>query len=246
MKKSIYFIVLMTCAFSLFAQNMDYSGANYKNVVKFLPINLVFHSISFEYERMINGRNSAIIGIGIPYQNPMGDNVGTAAQADFKSRDFGTMHIRAAYRHYTGKTQQAKGFYLEPYLKYQRIKGTAEISGVDDQTSQSYSGSLDAKLYSYNFGFQLGAQFLIAKKITVDLYFLGLEAGFLSGNANAITPNSQSASIIRTKVQEAVDDLPSGMSNHFTISQTGNVVNAKASNALYPWYRGGVSIGIAF
>lgn len=246
MKKLLAFVLLASWASFVFAQDKDSIMNERKNVVKFLPVNLPFHSISFEYERMINNKNAITLGIGLPNQKSIDGKYGIDANSDFKNVEFGTMHLRAAYRHYTGKGMLPKGFYIEPYLKYQHIKGASDISGVDDQTNVSYSGSINAKLNSINLGFQLGTQFLIAKRITLDLYFLGLEAGFLSGNITGIAPNPQSANIIKTKLQQEISNWPSSVGNKFDITQSGNQVNAKISNALYPWIRGGVSIGFAF
>jgi len=246
MKKLLAFVLLASWASFVFAQDKDSIMNERKNVVKFLPVNLSFHSISFEYERMINNKNAITLGIGLPNQKSIDGKYGIDANSDFKNVEFGTMHLRAAYRHYTGKGMLPKGFYIEPYLKYQHIKGASDISGVDDQTNVSYSGSINAKLNSINLGFQLGTQFLIAKRITLDLYFLGLEAGFLSGNITGIAPNPQSANIIKTKLQQEISNWPSSVGNKFDITQSGNQVNAKISNALYPWIRGGVSIGFAF
>jgi hypothetical protein len=246
MKKLIVFVLLAWWASLVFAQDKDSIMNERKNVVKFLPVNIPFHSISFEYERMINDKNSLTLGVGLPNQKSIDGKYGLDANSDFKNVEFGTMHLRAAYRHYTGEGMLPKGFYIEPYLKYQHIKGASDISGIDDQTNVSYSGGLDVKLNSINLGFQLGTQFLIAKRITLDLYFLGLEAGFLSGNITGTAPNPQSANIIKTKIQENVSNLPSFIGNKVEITQSGNQVNAKISNVLYPWIRGGVSIGFAF
>ena len=97
-----------------------------------------------------------------------------------------------------------------------------------------------------NLGFQLGTQFLIAKRVTLDLYFLGLEAGFLSGNVNAVSDQLSDANNVKDDLDKAIADLPSFIGKKITVTQTGNRVNAKASSIPYPWIRGGISIGIAF
>jgi len=246
MKKLIALVFLTSLASLAIAQDNDTIKFERKNVVKFLPLNIPFQSISFEYERMINSKNSITLGIGLPNQKSIMGKYGIDASSDLKTAEIGTMHLRAAYRHYTGKSKLPKGFYIEPYLKYQKIKGTASIIGTEDQTGQTYKGDFDMNLNTINLGFQLGTQFLIAKSITLDLYFLGIEAGFLSGNVNAISDQLSDAINVKDDLDKAVADLPSFIGDKITITQTGNKVNAKASSIPYPWLRCGFSIGIAF
>jgi len=247
MKKLLTLVFFTSVAFLGFAQNEDSVMIKRNNVVKFLPVNIPFQSISFEYERMLNTKNSIILGVGLPNQKSLIGKYGIdATSSDLKTAELGTMHIRAAYRHYTGKRMLPKGFYIEPYLKYQKITGTASISGVDDQSGETYKGNFDLNLNTMNIGFQLGTQFLIAKRVTLDLYFLGLEAGFLSGNVNAVSDQISDAVNIKDDLDKAIADLPSFIGDKITVTQSGNKVNAKASSIPYPWLRGGISIGIAF
>lgn len=249
MKKLLFFVFLSAWAFYGFAQDMDSlateSKIERKNVVKFLPVNIPFQSISFEYERMINAKNSVTLGIGLPNQKSLIGKYGIDASSDLKALELGTMHIRAAYRHYTGKRMLPKGFYIESYLKYQNIKGTASILGTDEQ-NKPYTGVLDVNLNTMNLGFQLGTQFLIAKRVTLDFYFLGLEAGLLSGNVTATSAKITDADNIKSDVDNAIADLPSFIGDKLTVTQSGNQINVKASSIPYPWFRCGISIGIAF
>ena len=250
MKKLLVLLVLSGFALCVLAQNQDSTAYLPKNVVKFLPINLPFQSTSLEYERMINGKNSLTLGVGLPNQKSVIGKYGINGNSDLKTAEFGTMHLRAAFRHYTGHRMLPKGFYLEPYLKYQEITGNAHIAGVEvvQQTNQPYEGDVNLKLHTMNLGLQFGAQFLIAKRIAIDIYFLGLEAGFLSGNVTAVAPasNPEYATVLKSKIDEQISKLPSFIANKLTTSQTGDQVNVNASSIPYPWLRGGVSIGFAF
>jgi hypothetical protein len=256
MKKILVFVVLSGWALLGLAQDQKSSTLERKNVVKFLPINLPFQSISFEYERMINAKNSFTLGVGLPNQKSLigkygikggpGQIIEAGSDPRLNSLELGTMHIRAAYRHYFGKRMLPKGFYIEPYLKYQEIKGTASIEGIDNQ-HQPYEGKLDVNLNSMNFGFQLGTQFLIAKRVSLDFYSLGLEAGLLSGNVTATSDQIADADNIKADIEDVIADLPSFIGDKLTVTQpSGTKVNIKASNFPYPWLRCGISIGIAF
>ncbi len=244
MKKSLIFIFLLGFTLIGFAQHQDTTLLKRKNVIKFLPVNI--QSISFEYERMINAKNSFTFGIGFPNQQTLIGKYGYKPSEDLKSAELGVMHLRAAYRHYGGKRKLPNGFYVEPYLKYQKITGNASVESVD--LTDVYKGNFDVNLSTLNLGFQLGAQFLIAKRVSVDIYFLGIEAGLLRGDVNALSDQLADADNLKADIEDAIDGLPAFIANKLTVTQSTDKkrINVNADNAPYPWFRGGISIGIAF
>ena len=250
MKKLFVLVFLMSWVSFVIAQDEEPITVERNNVIKFLPANIPFQTISFEYERMVNANNSLTLGIGLPNQKSIMGKYGLDNSSDFKTAEFGTMFIRAAYRHYSGYQMLPKGFYIEPYLKYQNIKGNGSFTGSIDQTNGSYKGTLDLNLNTINIGFQLGAQFLIAKRITLDLYFLGLEAGILNGDVNATSDQLADPYAINLKadIEKAIHNLPSFIGDKLKVNQSADkkTINVNANNIPYPWLRGGISIGIAF
>jgi len=250
MKKLI--LIIAFSGFTLFgmAQVSDSTTFRPRNVVKFLPLNLQFNSVAFEYERMINFKNSLTLEIGLPSQKSIIGKYGINSNSDLKSAEFGTTTIMAAYRHYTGKRKLPKGFYIAPYLKYQQLTGRAGITGVNDQ-SIPYAGNIDFKLNTINLGCQLGVQVLIAKRVSIDLYFLGLEGGYLSGNITttpSLTGQSQAVAlgVLNDVISQNISKLPSFAKNKISVTETTTQVIVKADNIPYPWFRGGISIGFAF
>ena len=244
MKKLFIIISLVAYSFFGFSQEPD-SITFRKNVVKFLPMNIPFQSLSFEYERMIDPNYSLTLGVGLPIQGTIIGKYGIDNNSNLKKAEFSTMHIRAALRYYYGDHMLPKGFYVEPYLKYQQIKGNATYEGIDN-LNNIYKGNMDAKLNTLNLGVQFGIQFLIAKKITIDLYFLGLEGGLANGNATATSEKTTDAEYIEADVKNAVAGLPFFIRNWLTVKKVNNQVFIDANNLQYPWYRGGFSIGFAF
>jgi len=250
MKKIFLLAVLFGFTCSGIAQVDDSSLFSIKNVVKFQPFTLPFNSISFEYERMINHKNSLTLQIAIPNQQSVMGKYGINSNSDLKTAEFGTKVLRGAYRHYTGKNNLPKGFYIEPYLKYQQLKGGASIAGVDDQ-GDPYSGKSEIKFNTINAGCQFGVQFLIVKRVSIDLYFLGLEGGILNGKI-ATTPTSYTEydpfilGIIKNVIDQNIAQAPAIVRNKLITTQTSTQVIINANNAPYPWIRGGISIGFAF
>ena len=250
MKKFLLFVFISGFVFWAKAQDQSSNGNEPRNVVKFLPFTLPFNSLSFEYERMINAKNSLILDLGFPDKKSIMGKFGIATNSDLKSAEIGSSLVRGAYRHYTGKQNFPKGFYIEPYLKYQHFTGDARVEGVDD-FGVTYAGTSEIKLHTLNMGCQLGIQFLIAKRVSLDFYFLGFEGGLLNGKITTVPPTNtgfdqEILTILRDQIQQVVDGAPSMIKNKITVSQTNTSVDVKVSNAPYPWFRSGLSIGFAF
>lgn len=256
MKKLFTLFVFIQLSFFSMAQSLDSIPTIRKNVVKFLPVNLPFQTVSFEYERMISAKNSFSLGIGIPNKKSVKGKYSIIDNIDhLKSAELSTFHVRAAFRHYTGKSGLPKGFYLEPYLKYQKISGQIDVEGSEN--GYSFFESHNADFYTKNFGIQLGTQFLIAKRVSLDIYFLGIEVGQLSGKSNSIFDRVGEANHFKSNLENLFDDgneilyignilTTIGKKIEITQSPDEKTVSTKASNILYPWFRGGFSIGIAF
>jgi hypothetical protein len=241
MKNSILFVLLsVVCLYG--------NAQDRKNVIKFLPVNLAFGSINFEFERMINEKNSFELGIGIPMDQPVNGRYGLDLEDDgeLSNDKQGDLIIRAAYRHYTGKSMLPKGFYLAPYLKYQGITGSALRTVPADEDIDEYTEDYDVKINSFSLGLQLGYQFLIAKRISLDLYFLGLEGGFANLDGTILSSDIEQVSEIEDNLNENIDELPSFIGDKIEVASSGNTVKVKGSSVPYPWLRGGISIGIAF
>ena len=256
MKKLFTLSVFFGLSLFSMAQSLDSIPTIRKNVVKFLPVNLPFQNLSFEYERMISAKNSISLGIGIPNAKSVKGKYSIIDDIDhLKSAELSTLHVRAAFRHYTGKSGLPKGFYLEPYLKYQKISGNVEVEG--NESGYSFYETHDVNLNTKNVGIQLGTQFLIAKRVSLDIYFLGLEVGQLSGNSNSVFDRVGEASHFKSNLENLFDDgneilyigdilTTIGKKIEITQSPDEKTVSTKSSNIVYPWLRGGFSIGIAF
>jgi len=245
MNKLLIIIILVGNSFIGYTQEQD-SATYKKNVVKFLPVNISLNSISFEYERMIDPNYSLSLGIGIPIQGSIIGKYGIDDHSNLKKADFSSMHLRAALRYYTGNKMLPKGFYIEPYLKYQHINADAKYEGLNN-LNNTYKGDLTAKLNTYNLGVQIGYQFLISNTVTIDLYFLGLEGGLAFGKITSTSiSNPSDANDIEADIKKTVADLPFFIKNWLTVTKENNQVFVEANKLQYPWYRAGFSIGIAF
>ena len=222
-------------------------------VLKYQIVNsLALFSNSFEVEAMLNKKNSVTLGMGFPTNQSMYDNSVFGKflpekPTELISNKLGTTHYRFAYRHYSGNSGLPRGFYIEPYLKYQKIDFdvNSAYTGSDNKT---YTADITGKFKSLNAGFQLGVQFLVLKRIAIDWYFLGIEAGTLSGDLNGKVNNNAATYIpdLKAKIDDAINGIPDPWRSKFTSSSTSDAVNLNVKNIIFPWLRSGFHIGIAF
>ena len=244
MKNLLSLVVAIFVVFGVYGQDTESKGSDRKYVLKFQAVNYALQSYSFEIERMLNGKNALTLGIGIPNSGSLIGKYGIKASPEnLSALDISTMHIRAAYRHYAGKSKLPRGFYIEPYLKYQQFKADAMVNiDVNDTPTPS---AVKADFNTMNAGFQMGFQFMIARRIAFDIYFLGIEAGLMNGNLTG-TPPPGKGDELRSKIDDAIKDVPSFIKDKLTITNTADVINVKASSLPYPFLRSGFNIGIAF
>lgn len=256
MKNKILILSFLLLAINTFGQEVTDSTivveSGRKNVIKFLPTNLVFNNLSFEYERKLGKKNSIILGVGLPssksFAGKFSDNSG---ENKITNDAFSTTCIRLAYRHYSGRSIQPSGFYVSPYLKYQKFEVNADnnktITEGYPPITQSYTEQYNVSGSTMNLGLQLGVQFLIAKIVAIDFYFLGIEAGLANLNATVKSSNINMIDEVETSVRNNIKDLPDFLAKKITVTRKSNdQIDVKGDSMPYPWFRGGISIGIAF
>ena len=254
MKTRALFLFFAFCSIYAWGQdvseNSDAIVAGPKNAIKFLPVNLALNNLSFEYERKFSPKSSFIFGLGIAKPKPFADKFGmNDIDNKITNDEFSTMSVRAAYRHYAGNKPRPYGFYFSPYLKYQKIKVTADNyrRNQDFTPAVYYNENYDVNGTTLNLGIQWGVQFLIAKFVCVDFYFLGIEAGLANITATVKSNDAKSIDVIYNGVNDNLDQLPSFLRDKIKTEKIGtNQVEVSGSSIPYPWLRSGISIGIAF
>ncbi len=227
MKKFIFiFIVALTS----FVQGQERNW-----IVSFNPTNLYINQANIGIE-FHEGKNSIMLNVGIPWNKNAIGKLGIEHD-DFSFNKLGTECVRAAFRHYTN---DHFGFYYEIAIK----EATPRAYFVTQYPS---IGTLNGWFYATTGGFQLGYQFVIWKRLTIDFYPLGLEAGVISGRINGLSKTATDAVQLANFVKgDIAVDLPKYMQKNFSIYTDGNVTQGILSNSFLPWLRSGVSIGFRF
>jgi len=222
----------------------DITHAQKKVAIKWNPIGLAFGSINLLGEYKLTKRSSLTAKIGIPIEkNYDADYDGNDASIKIKATSF-----LAGYRLYLSK-KGMKGFYFEPFFNYLHHEGM----GVGQSTlnGQPVTMNIITDYSGYGIGAQLGMQFLVAKRIVIDLYFLGPElnsadATFKSHEVTNTLPwNSSQAAEAEQDARDFINDIPIiGKKINLTVDQNTRTVTA-TYNGLLPGFRAGVAIGIA-
>ena len=164
-----------------------------------------------------------------------------------------TMKIKATsflagYRIYMSR-KGMRGFYFEPFFNYLHHEGTG--TGESTLGGQPVTMNFTSDYTGYGIGAQLGVQFMIAKRIVLDLYFLGPElnnadATFISHDVTNTLPwTSLQASQAEQDARNFLDDIPIiGKKTSLTVDQTNKTVTANY-NGWLPGFRAGIAVGIA-
>ena len=198
MKRSFLFFaaLVFVCNISAFAQQTDVSTATEtygpsvpkgnkpaKNFLKVNLLNIAIRNYSFQYERALSKRFSIALGYrlmpegGIPLLSTI-ENAAGIKEEDVKDalRDvkIKNMAITPELRLYVGKKGYGRGFYLAPFYRYAVYEtGRLPIKVDDDKKTINLSG----KLTTNTFGLQLGAQWMLSKRISLDWWIIGPQFG---------------------------------------------------------------------
>jgi hypothetical protein len=213
--------------------------------VKWNPASLFLGKIGFLGEYNFKRKSSLTFGIGIPYDKTLSYKLDDKSQ----SISLKTFSVMGGYRMYMGK-HAMRGFYFEPYLKYLKNDASILINGdlngrsVDFVTTSNYS--------AIGLGLQLGVQFMIAKKVIFDFFFLGPEANSAHHKAamhdiTSTTPwNQQDANDAQNQINDNIGDVPIlGDKLKVTVDANSRTVSSDYKGFL-PGFRAGLSIGIRF
>jgi hypothetical protein len=212
--------------------------------IKWAPTGLFLGSISLQAEYNF-GKNSLTAKLGMPV------SAHHIFQYDGKNADFNmkATSFLAGYRTYLSKMHM-RGLYFEPYFKY--VHQTSEGTGDGTLTGEPVVMNFTNDFNSIGIGAQLGAQFILWKRLVIDLFFFGPEINSATNNFKSVETTN---SIPWTNMQanEAEQDIRNFINKFPFIRNKANVMVDKENktvtvdyNGALPGYRIGVSFGIAF
>lgn len=242
MKKiSLSVLLLFFSGLLVFAQTEK------KNIVKVFPTSFVFGKGTFGYERVIDEKSSFTFNLGIPTGvNPL--NVVSVEENDEMNLLSGKLNawvLMPGYRFNYSEKGAPLGFFMEPYLKYERYNAIMDSEFIDDE-KERFLSNIDANYGGFGAGIQIGIQYLIKDVVSVEWSIIGLEAKV--ANLNFVYTDLDGGvdiDDVNEELQADYNDLPI-IGKRIEYETASGKVYGKAKGFIFPGVRSAFSIGIAF
>jgi hypothetical protein len=169
----VCFFLAEALTLSTFAQSND-SISGGRNVIKYNASTTLLYSsaLVFSYERILSSKHSfAITGgsIHFPDLGVAGALIQVAHEAEKSGFTAG-----AEYRFYLlseNKYAAPRGVYIGPYINHYSFHNE-RVLDINSATGPSQT-TFNTDLLFTNFGFQVGYQFILAKRFSIDMIFFG-------------------------------------------------------------------------
>jgi hypothetical protein len=216
-----------------------------KGAVKWAPLGLAAGNVGIFGEYRVSRKGSITAKIGIPLAAQRSFDY-EEDNADFTMKASSYM---AGYRHYFSK-KGLRGLYLEPFLKYvhHTADGTAKSSLDGRPVDWIFKNDYDA----IGGGLQFGVQFLIVKRLSLDLFLIGPEYNSARNNfiaresSNAIPWTFVEEQDAKQEIENFIKDFPFiGDKTKIGVDRNTKTITADFDGGL-PGFRTGFSIGFTF
>ncbi|NDK55808.1 DUF3575 domain-containing protein [Pontibacter sp. BT213] len=237
-----------------------------KNGVKMNLSSLAFSNYSFSYERAIARKITLVGGYSILPDSKAGDiplikkgielaeidsETGDNTEGEditeiLDNANVSSNAITGEIRFYTGKKPGARGFYASLYGRYTTMN-LSHTYVYEADAGQDIDVPIVAKLNGFGGGVMLGAQWLIAKRVTFDWYIVGGHYGKLTGDLTGKTDLRALSQEEKADLEAEIEDIASnGDRKYIDATVNDNGMFGKV-NSPFGGIRGlGFNIGIAF
>jgi hypothetical protein len=251
-RRSVIVAFLLTIGFYGFGQVKDTALSariKYPNIIKLSISSWLLYPNSFHlgYERVLNPNHSIYI-FGGYNQFPIKLNLDLSNTNFTDSRNKTGYTIGAEFRFYLPKENKYEaphGIYLAPYLSYYDFSSNNTLTHKDSAGNQS-SANLGMGISLLNVGFELGYQFVIAKRFIIDAEMFGPSFTYytfkanINGELNGQTQNET--------LQAVLDALKAKFPLLSDLSTSKSVYSSGSASQKFPavGFRYAVSIGFMF
>jgi hypothetical protein len=245
-------IILMAFHITSFAQIKDTTSKflnEHPNIIKLSISSWLLYpsSIHMGYERVLNENHSIYI-FGGYNQFPIKLDLGLQNTNFTNARNKTGFTIGAEYRFYLPKENKYNaphGIYLAPYISYYDFSSNNTLTHTDSSGNKS-SASLAMNINLLNVGFELGYQFVIAKRFIIDAEMFGPSFTYYAFKANI---NGNIAGSTQNETLQAVlDALKAKFPLLNDLSSSKQVYSSGSATEKFPavGFRYAVSIGYKF
>jgi len=229
-------------------KNPDLLTPYHLNVIKFNPTPILLfdepRNITFSYERMIKKNQSVSLQLGyLVVPQVFNDTLFNKVLVNKDKRN--GINLSFDYRVYPfsrNRRPAPDGMYFGGYLSY--IGTSSEIRGTLIDATDDDNILFNTRMNMVNLGFELGYQFIFAKKFSIDLLMFGPSITGYSGNLG-ITGN------LNSDLGDQIDEeLADKLKEHFpALGYLFSDEDASFSTSkvvISSWFRYSVQIGYHF
>ena len=228
-----------------------------KNRLKINVSSLFLNNYSFTYERSLTRKISFVAGYRTMPKIILGkvslvkkiiDQVaddGDAIKEDVNRISLSNSAYTGELRIYTGHKPGARGFYCSLYGRYSQL--TIDYPYEFHTNAKTYVIPIKTTPKVWGAGLMIGAQWLIAKRISLDWYILGGHYGSIKGDASGVVDLSELSSSDKEELKGDIENLLTvGNKQYITATVTNQGVQAKIDGPMLGFRGAGINIGIAF
>jgi len=200
--------VLLVNVNNAFAQKNNHDSTYLKNSIKFNVTNWILYNnvFMFSYERNVSKHQTfSVTGGYVEMPVFLPNRTGVKYNGSISKSGFTIGGDYRFYLPFENKFPAPHGIYIGPYLSYYDFRSERHME-YTDTTGSTSTAIIHSKINVGNLGVQLGYQFILSKRITIDLtlfapsfsrYGIHLDAtGALSDHAKEIIYNDVSQAII--------------------------------------------------
>jgi len=240
---------LLICSSST-AQQVDSikSMHPYKNIIRYNLSGAVLFGLDafviVGYERIVNRNQSFSVNFG-RVTLPNVTNVNLDSFEIDKNQDRRGVNFSIDYRFYLPRENKhtiPHGLYIGPFYSYNNFKGKTQWTHINDQGNSNIT--TDTKLNIHTIGFEMGYQFVLWERLTLDVLVVGPGFGFynLHTKVNG-TVDAESKKQLFSGVKQLVTQKFPGMNSVFSDEE----INSNGTLEKNTWgYRYLVHIGFRF
>jgi hypothetical protein len=159
----------------------------HKNVIKFNPTPMMLWSkknLTFSYERILNKKQSVTFSLGyLEFGQLVGDTI--ARIVTITDRQKQGINAAVEYRFYLMKRNAnpiPDGIYIAPYFSFYGYSFSNGLNVVGSE--EPAFARMTGNFYSFNLGGELGYQFVLWKRLTLDLVLVGPSTSYYGGQLN--------------------------------------------------------------
>jgi hypothetical protein len=240
-KLGLFLFAVLATAFTAQAQ---------QNIVKIGVGSMFNRTLNLEYERLLTEKTSVFgeFGYQFPINVPAGlvdftEGTGSTNNLVINEGTYNNVYFAAEYRIYTAGVA-GKGFFVAPYLKLSNY--SFDVTGTYNNDVNGFiniPAEVNLGYFSASIGGQLGYQWIIKDKVTINWSFIGLGVGLNRLSAGFTADDND---VFEEWEQDVNDFLAQFPGNYELKSDNATRTIDAAGTVILPAARASLSIGYRF